>query len=402
MPEPVASTPKRRPPGVQFLLKGLAIILPPVLTLVILIWIGRGINDYIIQPIATVVRFGIAELIDHSVPTRDLQRVPNGPPLPYCGTNYLVEPDDVSWVRQVLENAQREAEQGRNVERIYERIADAVYVPLGGSRRAVPYNEYIQVAVRHAPNEVPHTVTGFYMELAEVRNPFGYVGLSVLAVSVAIVVLYYVGRIGTARVGAWAVAKVENVFLNRLPVISNVYSPVKQVTEFLFSERTVQYNRVVAVEYPRRGIWSLGFVTGEGLLQVTAAAGEPMVSVLIPTSPAPFTGFTVCVPRSEVIDLDLTIDQAFQFCISCGVHVPPRQRVTPELLQKELAKRLAAASRPLFPRPSDGDAASASAEPSNGQAPRPDEDASQTSHFRPHPGPEPAGPTDANKKDETD
>ena len=67
---------------------------------------------------------------------------------------------------------------------------------------------------------------------------------------------------------------VETRLLGRLPVIRNVYGSAKQVTDFLFSENQVEYRRVVAVEYPRRGVWSLGFVTGEGMLEVTTAAGE--------------------------------------------------------------------------------------------------------------------------------
>ena len=350
MPKNAGVSGKQRPPVVEFLLKGLAIALPPILTLVILIWIGRGVNDYIIQPIATVVRFGIAQLIDNSVSTRSLIRLPDAPPLPHCGTNYLVSKEDAKWVREFLENAKVEEMPSQVLDIKYQSVLSCVYVPIGRGDRAVPYTEFEQVASRLSPEKMPRTILAFYMELAEVRNPFGYVGLSVLAVSMAVIGLYYIGRIGTARVGAWVVAKFEGTFF-RLPLVSNVYLPVKQVTEFLFSERTVQYNRVVAVEYPRRGMWSLGFVTGEGMLQITAAAGEPMVSVLVPTSPAPFTGFTVCVPRSDVIDLDLTIDQAIQFCVSCGVHVAPQQRVTPELLQKELAKRLAAAGEPLFRKP---------------------------------------------------
>ena len=71
------------------------------------------------------------------------------------------------------------------------------------------------------------------------------------------------------------------------------------------------------------------------------AAGEPLVTILVPTSPMPVTGYTMSVPRREVMDLNITIDQAFQFCVSCGVLVPPHQQVTPELLQQELTRRLA-------------------------------------------------------------
>ena len=97
----------------------------------------------------------------------------------------------------------------------------------------------------------------------------------------------------------------------------------------------------------RPGIWSIAFVTNDGLLDITLAAGEPMLTVLVATSPMPMTGFTTCVPRRDVIDLNITLDQAFQFCLSCGVLIPPQQRATPELLQKELARRLTGGALPV-------------------------------------------------------
>jgi len=127
-----------------------------------------------------------------------------------------------------------------------------------------------------------------------------------------------------------------------LPVIRNVYSSVKQVTDFMFSEREIEYTRVVAVEYPRRGIWTVAMVTGESLLDIRGAANEPVLSVLIPTSPMPFTGFTVTIKKSETIDLNITIDQAFQFIVSCGVVVPPEQATSgdPELSESALVLTL--------------------------------------------------------------
>ena len=91
----------------------------------------------------------------------------------------------------------------------------------------------------------------------------------------------------------------------------------------MFNEREIQFNRVVAVQYPREGIWSLGFVTGESLLDICAAANEPVLAVLMPTSPMPATGFVITVRKSEILDLNITLDQAIQFIVSCGVVSPP-------------------------------------------------------------------------------
>ena len=139
-----------------------------------------------------------------------------------------------------------------------------------------------------------------------------------------VLLLYLLGKFLAAGMGRFFLHQFEGV-IHRIPLIRNVYSSVKQVTDFLFSEREIEYTRVVAVEYPRKGIWSLGMVTGESMLDIRSAANEPVLSVLMPTSPMPFTGFTVTVKKSETIDLNITIDQAFQFIVSCGVVVPPHQ-----------------------------------------------------------------------------
>jgi uncharacterized membrane protein len=111
----------------------------------------------------------------------------------------------------------------------------------------------------------------------------------------------------------------------RLPGVRAVYSAVKQVSDFFFTEREIQFTRIVAVEYPRKGIWQMGFVTSESLAAIHDAASEPVLAVLIPYSPIPVTGCTITVRKSECIDLNITFDQACQFIVSCGVVVPPQQ-----------------------------------------------------------------------------
>ncbi len=137
--------------------------------------------------------------------------------------------------------------------------------------------------------------------------------------------LYFLGRLFTFGLGRWFVHAFDRTILS-IPLVNKVYGSVKQVTDFAFSEREIEFNRVVAIQYPSEGIWSLGFVTGNSMAEIAAATGEPVLSVLMPTSPMPMTGFTVTVKRSEAIDLNMTIDEAIQFIVSCGVVVPPQQR----------------------------------------------------------------------------
>ena len=143
-----------------------------------------------------------------------------------------------------------------------------------------------------------------------------------------LLVLYLLGKFVAAGIGRMIVNSLEQL-VHRLPLINNVYSSVKQVTDFVFSEREIEFNRVVAVEYPRKGIWSIGFVTGESMLDIRSTANEPVLSVLMPTSPMPMTGFTITIRKSETVDLNITVDQAIQFVVSCGVVVPPQQQVLP-------------------------------------------------------------------------
>ena len=113
--------------------------------------------------------------------------------------------------------------------------------------------------------------------------------------------------------------------LGKVPVIGIIYPYIKQVTEFVFGEgrKTPAYSRVVAVQFPYHGSWAVGFVTGYGLAPVDASGGKH-VTVFVPCSPAPMSGFTVVVPEEEAIPLDMTVDEAMRFVISCGVITPER------------------------------------------------------------------------------
>jgi uncharacterized membrane protein len=126
------------------------------------------------------------------------------------------------------------------------------------------------------------------------------------------------GKFIAIGVGGYFAHLIESV-IRRLPVVRNVYSAAKQISDFLFSEREFKFTRIVAVEHPRKGIWSVGFVTGEGLPEVRQSVDEPLVTVLIPYSPLPITGCTIIVRKSECIDLDITFDQACEYIVSCGV-----------------------------------------------------------------------------------
>lgn len=340
---PIDSTdvesPKKRT-GFHFLLRGLAITLPPILTLLIVIWIVGVLNTYLLKPTSGAVRWSITQFTDESRPSSDFQQPELWmPPLEFCERKYVISQDAKERLtkfrdRQIATNQPPE----KIAASLQNQLVDEAYVPFG--EWAVPYADYREVAKVKRPDEMPLTARGIYMELVTIRYFKSQYAFIAVAVIIAIILLYFIGRFVTVRLGAWLVQKFENGLMARVPLVSQVYSSVKQVTDFFFTERTVEYNRVVAVEYPRRGMWSVGFVTSDSMIEITAAAGKPLVSVLMPTSPMPMTGFTVSVPRSEVIDLNISVDQAFQFCLSCGVLVPPNQKVTAESLEQTMQGRL--------------------------------------------------------------
>ncbi len=358
MSDDLSKSKQKLPKGAatRVFLRGLSISLPPILTLLILLWVGRGLNDYIIKPIGDVVRWSIAKGINQIQAENDLLPSRGLPPLPHWEDRYRITAALQNRVPEIDEEiAQRQDSDDNEQSRgevwtalvredstpDTESLASNIYVPMGGGY--IPLYVYKAVEKQNGPAAMPPTAMGAYMDYVTTQYFYSFWHLSALAILLSIVGVYFVGRLVTVRLGGWFVHKLETGVLAHLPVISNIYSAVKQVTDFLLTEREVEYSRVIAVEYPRRGIWSLGLVTGDSMKEITTATGEPMISVLIPSSPMPVTGYTMNVPRSEVVDLDLTVDQAFQFCISCGVLVPPQQKVTPELLQKEFGKQLPAA-----------------------------------------------------------
>ena len=140
---------------------------------------------------------------------------------------------------------------------------------------------------------------------------------------IAIFLVLAVGIGFRGVLGRQALKLIEGL-IKRIPFIKIIYPYAKQVTEFFFEEKNkIEYDTAVAVQYPRIGIWSLGFVTSSGFKTIREKHGAPMVAIFIPSSPTPITGYTILVPQDEVIPLDLSVDEVLRFTISGGVIVPP-------------------------------------------------------------------------------
>jgi uncharacterized membrane protein len=265
--------------------RGLGVLAPPLLTIVIFFWVGGIVQQYVFTPVTVVAREVIVWWIADIRPADD-------------------EPDEKPVRLTKLIDGQR-----------YRRIE--------GEHTAhyIPQSVYDFVRTHRRVDSMPRLPKDIYRRYVELRSlqpyqviPFFLCGF--------LLVLYLLGKFITGGVGRFFWAGIEHG-ITRVPLVRNVYSSVKQVSDFLLSERNIEYSRVVAIEWPRRGVWCLALVTGPSLKDIEAAANEEVLSVLVCTSPMPMTGFTVTVRKSEAIDLNITIDQAIQFIVSCGVVVPP-------------------------------------------------------------------------------
>lgn len=260
-------------------------VLPPLLTIVILLWIGGTVENYVLEPVTA----GVQKLLFWWI--ADI-RTEDSLPLSERGkANPLV--DGVT----------------------FQRLDDGECVP-----KAI----YDLVKFQPGSEGLPQTAVQVYHRYIRLTYLRPHVVIPAF-ILIFTLLLYLMGKFMAAGIGSFAVGLLEAA-IRRVPFVRTVYSAVKQVSSFLLNEQQMQVSRVVAVEYPRKGIWQLGLVTGEGMPDVEARVGEPCVSVLICTSPMPMTGFTVVVRRSECLDLNITLDQAIQFVVSCGVIVP-RPRV---------------------------------------------------------------------------
>jgi uncharacterized membrane protein len=266
----------------KVVLRGLALFAPPLLTVVILVWIINTTRMYVLEPVNAGVREALiwhhSSEIRKDLPLDDAGRRT----ATLDGRTYHQLDDDKLFVPQ----------------EVYERVRDGLgSEPLPRTAKAL-YGRYIDLTYLRPWYAIPVFLVVF------------------------VLLLFLLGKFMAFGIGGYFVGRFEGI-IHRLPLVRSVYSAVKQVTDFFLSQRQLQFTRVVAVEYPRQGMWSLAFVTSEGLSDVRASVNEPTLGIFIPTSPMPMTGYALTVAKREVLDLNMSIDQAIQFIVSCGLVIPP-------------------------------------------------------------------------------
>ncbi|MFZ6655416.1 DUF502 domain-containing protein [Undibacterium sp. TJN19] len=154
-------------------------------------------------------------------------------------------------------------------------------------------------------------------------RPEKLVGVKVLGIGtiLTLLIIFVTGLLAQNFIGNYVVRAWESL-LQRIPIVSSIYSSVKQVSDTLFSSSGNAFRKAVLIEYPRRDCWTIGFLTGvPGGDVVNHLKGE-FVSVYIPTTPNPTSGFFLMLPKDQAIELDMSVDAALKYIVSMGVVAP--------------------------------------------------------------------------------
>ena len=156
-------------------------------------------------------------------------------------------------------------------------------------------------------------------------QPETLIGINFFGLGVVIFLIFtiVVGWIAKGLIGRSLIRQAENI-VDRMPVVRTVYNGIKQISETVFAQSERSFEQAVLIEYPRRGIWAIGFISthAKGEILRRAGTGERIVSVFVPTTPNPTSGFLLYFPEEDVIELDMSVEEAAKLVISAGLVYP--------------------------------------------------------------------------------
>ncbi len=183
-------------------------------------------------------------------------------------------------------------------------------------------------------NFVDRQVTPLIPEKYNPENylPFTTPGLGVLVI---IIVMIIIGALTAGLLGRM-IQRTAELMLARMPVIRNIYSAVKQILETVLAQQSKAFSKAVLVEYPRRGIWAIAFITGRTEGEVQNLTEEEVINIFLPTTPNPTSGFLLFIPKEELVMLSMSVEDAIKMVISGGLVTPPdlrpeEERDTPQV-----------------------------------------------------------------------
>ena len=161
---------------------------------------------------------------------------------------------------------------------------------------------------------------------------FGYdLKLNIRGVGVVVFLVFatLVGWLAKGLIGRSFIKYAENL-VNRMPVVRSFYSGIKQIAETVFAQQERSFEKACMIEYPRKGIWAIGFIstTAKGEIAERNSSEGPMVSVFVPTTPNPTSGFLLFFPKADIVELDMSIEDAAKLVISAGLVYPPTKKTS--------------------------------------------------------------------------
>ena len=171
----------------------------------------------------------------------------------------------------------------------------------------------------YRPEEILNTIFGYDLKL-NIRG---------VGVVVFLVFATLVGWLAKGLIGRSFIKYAENL-VNRMPVVRSFYSGIKQIAETVFAQQERSFEKACMIEYPRKGIWAIGFIstTAKGEIAERNSSEGPMVSVFVPTTPNPTSGFLLFFPKADIVELDMSIEDAAKLVISAGLVYPPTKKTS--------------------------------------------------------------------------
>ena len=158
------------------------------------------------------------------------------------------------------------------------------------------------------------------------KEYLGYeIGLPGLGLLILIIAITLIGALTAGLVGRIVIRAGESM-LNRMPVIRSVYGASKQILETVLHSQSKAFRQPVLVEYPRKGLWAIAFVTGTTEGEVQHLVADRLINVFLPTTPNPTSGFLLFVPKEDLVILDMSVEEAIKMVISAGIVTPPDRR----------------------------------------------------------------------------
>ncbi len=177
---------------------------------------------------------------------------------------------------------------------------------------------------------------GSVLLIPEAYRPENLLGYAIpgLGVLISFVVVMLTGLLAANLFGRKLV-KLWEQFVSHVPLVRSVYSGAKQLAETMFSDSGQSFRKVLLIEFPRKGLWTLAFLTGTDQGEVQRKTGQDVINVYVPTTPNPTGGYFVMVPREDVQELDMSVDDGLKMLMSMGAVVPDAVKKSSELAQEE-------------------------------------------------------------------